>query len=86
MTTRVEIHSDRRQRILTHYSGFEIHEDGAGNVVAAAGFREERREGVIHGVGHFLGWHPTISLNTVLQAVEFPARITDLDSGLADMN
>ena len=47
---------------------------------------EERVEGVVSSSDGLVGWHLTVRLDTVLQAVQFPAGIAHLDASLADMN
>ena len=64
--------------------GFEIDENGAGYVLAGAGFREERGEGIVSD--GLVRRHGAIGLDSVFEAVQFPAGIAHLDSGLADMN
>jgi hypothetical protein len=67
-------------------SGFEIEEDATGDVLSGTGFREEGVEGIISSTDGLIGGHLTIRLDTVLKAVEFPAGVTDLDTGLTDVN
>merc|ERR1719471_447038 len=66
--------------------GFQIQEDGSRDVLASSSLTEEGVEGVISTSDGLVRRHLTIRLDTVLQAVEFPAGITDLDSGLTKMN
>ena len=62
----------------------EVHEDRPGHVLAAAGLGEEGLEGVISE--GLVGGHAAVGLDAVLQAVQLPAGIADLDSGLADVD
>jgi len=66
--------------------GFQIHENSAGNVLSGGGLAEEGVEGVVTGGGSLGGGHVTIGADSVLQAVEFPAVVTDLDTGLTEMD
>jgi len=65
--------------------GFQIHKDGTGDVLSGGGLAEESVEGVIDG-SSLGGGHVTIGGDSVLQAVEFPAVVTDLDTGLTEMD
>ena len=47
---------------------------------------EEGIEGIITTPNGFITWHLTIGLDTVLQAVQLPACITDLDTSLTNMD
>jgi hypothetical protein len=49
-------------------------------------FTEEGVESVITTANSLVGWHLTIRLDTVLKAEELPACITNLDTGLTDMD
>ena len=71
---------------LIDHSGLKVHEQGSGNVTTGAGFSKEGVEGVVLNDGaRFLG-HGAIGVDAVLQAVEFPAGISGLDTGLAEMD
>ena len=73
-------------KILTDYSRFKIDEDGTGNVFASSSLTEEGVESVITTSNGFVRGHLAIRLDTMFQAVKFPAGITDLDTGLSEMN
>lgn len=47
---------------------------------------EEGVEGVVAVCVKAIGGHLTVRLDTVLQAVELPASITNLDTGLSDVD
>ena len=66
--------------------GLKIQEDGPGDVLSSSGLAEEGVEGVISTSDGLVRGHLTVGLDTVLQAVEFPAGITNLDSGLSDVD
>lgn len=67
-------------------SGFEIEEDGSGDVLSGTSLREEGVEGIIATTDSFVGWHLTIRLNSVLETEEFPAGVTDLNTSLTNVN
>jgi len=55
-------------------------------VFAGTSFREKGVEGIVAATNRFVGRHLSVRLDAVFEAVEFPAGVTHLDSGLADMN
>jgi len=71
---------------LIDNGGLEIEEDGSGNVLSGTGLGEEGVESIITTTDGFVGWHLTIWLDSVLKAEEFPAGVTDLDTGLTDVD
>ena len=64
----------------------EVEEDGSWNVLAGTGLGEEGVESIITTSDSLVRWHLTIRLNTVLEAEKFPASVTDLDTGLTNVN
>jgi hypothetical protein len=46
---------------------------------------KESIEGIIRSMDRLVAWHLTIRLDSMLQAVQLPAGISHLDSGLTDM-
>jgi len=64
----------------------EIEEDGAGNVLASTSLGEEGVESIVATTDGLVGWHLTVWLDTVLEAEELPAGVTDLDTGLTDVD
>eukprot|EP00962_Isochrysis_galbana_P018968 scaffold5504_cov101-Isochrysis_galbana.AAC.5 len=71
---------------LVDHGRFEVDEDGARNVLARAGLREEGVEGVIAAANGLVGWHLAVGLDAVLEAEEFPAGITGLNAALAKVD
>ena len=67
-------------------SWLEIKEDGSWDVLASTSLGEEGVESVVTATDRFIGRHLTIWLNTVLEAEELPAGVTDLDTGLTDVD
>jgi hypothetical protein len=71
---------------LIDNSWFEIEEDGSWDVFTSTSFGEEGVESIITTTDGFIGWHLTVWLDSVLEAEELPAGVTELDTALADMN
>jgi len=67
-------------------SGLEIEEDSAGDVLASTSLGEEGVESVVTATDGLIGRHLTVRLDTVLEAEELPAGVTDLDTGLTDVD
>jgi hypothetical protein len=63
-------------------SRLEIEEDTTGDVFASTSLGEKGVEGIVTTANGFVRRHLTIGLDTVLETVEFPAGITDLDTSL----
>jgi len=66
--------------------GLEIEEDSAGDVLASTSLGEEGVESIITTTDGLIGGHLTVRLDTVLEAEELPAGVTDLDTGLTDVD
>jgi hypothetical protein len=66
--------------------GFQIKEDGAGNVFAGTGLREEGVEGIITAADGLVRGHLAIRLDAMFETEELPAGVTDLDTGLTDVD
>jgi len=71
---------------LIDYSWFQIDENSSWNVFSSSSFTEEGVEGIISTSNGLVTWHLTIRLDSMLKAVQFPAGVTDLDSGLSDVD
>ena len=67
-------------------SWFKIDEDGTWDVLASASLGEEGVESIIADTDGLVGWHLTIWLDAVFEAVEFPAAVTDLDAALTNVD
>ena len=72
--------------VLTDYSRLEIDEDSSGDVLAGSSLGEEGVERVVAASDGLVTGHLAVRLDPVLQAVQLPAGISHLDSGLADMD
>jgi hypothetical protein len=55
-------------------------------VLAGTRLAEEGVEGIVAAADGLVRGHLTVWLDAVLKAVELPAGISDLDTGLADVN
>ena len=55
-------------------------------MLASSGLAEEGVEGVVTTSDGLVGGHLAVGLDAVLQAVQLPAGIANLDSGLADVD
>jgi hypothetical protein len=64
----------------------EIEEDGSWDVLTSTSLGEEGVESIITTTDGFIGWHLTVWLDSVLEAEELPAGVTDLDTGLTDVD
>jgi len=64
----------------------EIEEDATGNVLAGTSLGEEGVESIVATADSLVGGHLTVGLDTVLEAEELPAGVTNLDTGLTDVD
>ena len=71
---------------LIDNGGLEIEEHTSGDVLASTSLGEEGVESVVTAADGLIGWHLTVRLDTVLEAEELPAGVTDLDTGLTDVD
>ena len=72
--------------IHTNYCRLKIHKNSPGNVLASASLREEGVEGIISSSNGLVTGHLSIRLDAVLQTVQLPAGIADLDTSLANVD
>ena len=72
--------------LLTNDGWLEIYKHGSRDVLASPGLTEEGVEGVITTTNGLVTGHLAIRLDTMLQAVQLPAGITDLDTSLTDVD
>jgi len=68
------------------HGGLEIDEDCARDVLALSSLGEEGVEGSIFFVGALVGGHHSVGEDSMLEAEEFPARRSSLDTSLTDVN
>merc|ERR1712051_782295 len=71
---------------LIDNGGLEIEEDSAGDVLAGTSLGEEGVESIVATTDGLIGGHLTVRLDAVLEAEELPAGVTDLDTGLTDVD
>jgi len=64
----------------------EIEEDASWDVLTGTSLGEEGVESIITATDGLVGWHLTVRLDTVLEAEELPAGVTNLDTGLTDVD
>ena len=69
-----------------HHARLQVDEHGTGHVLAGAGLGEEGAEGVIAVSHRLVGGNFAVRLDAVLEAVELPAGVAHLDTGLADVD
>jgi len=71
---------------LINNSWLKINEDGSWHVLASSGLAEEGVERIITTSDGLVRGHLTIWLDTVLQAVQLPAGVTNLATGLSNVD
>mmetsp|Transcript_66257 Transcript_66257/g.104908 ORF Transcript_66257/g.104908 Transcript_66257/m.104908 type:complete len:203 (-) Transcript_66257:121-729(-) len=71
---------------LIDNSGFQVYEDSTRNVFSRSSFAEKRVKGIITTADGFVARHLAIRLNSMLQAVQLPTSISNLNSGLANVD
>jgi len=71
---------------LVDHGWFEIEVDATGHVFAGTSLTEKGVERIIATANGLVGRHLAIRLNAVLEAVKLPAGVTDLDTGLANVD
>mmetsp|Transcript_19637 Transcript_19637/g.22574 ORF Transcript_19637/g.22574 Transcript_19637/m.22574 type:complete len:488 (-) Transcript_19637:42-1505(-) len=83
---RVEQLAVRARAHLVHDRRLQVEEHSAGDVLAGSRLREERVERVVLHADRLVRRHGAIGLDAVLKAEQLPARVTDLNAGLADVD
>ena len=71
---------------LIDNSWLEINKNSPGNMFSGSSFREEGVERIIASSNYLVGWHSSIRLNSMLQAVELPTGIANLATSLANVD
>ena len=71
---------------LINHGGLQVYKHGPGHVLARPGLGKEGVVGVVLAARRLIRGHGTIGANTVLEAVQLPAGVTDLATGLADVD
>jgi hypothetical protein len=67
-------------------SGFQINKDSPGDMLATASLGKESVEGIISASKGLVRWHLAIRLDSMLKAVELPAGVTNLATGLTNVD
>lgn len=67
---------------LVDNGGLQISHDSTRNIFTSASLLEEGLEGLVIGVAVF---HGSVLVDAVLQAVELPASVTELNTSLTNM-
>jgi len=67
-------------------SRLQVEEDASGDVLSGSSLGEESVEGIISSSNGLIGRHLTVWLDSVLKTEELPACITDLDTGLSNVD
>jgi len=67
-------------------SWFQIKEDGSWDVLSSTGLGEEGVEGIISTSDGLVRGHLSVRLDSVFEAEELPACVTNLDTGLSDVD
>ena len=71
---------------LVNDGWLEVDKDSPGHMLASSSLGEEGVEAVVRVADGLVAGHGPVGLDTVLQAVELPAGIAHLDSGLTNMD
>lgn len=71
---------------LINDSRFQIDENCPGNMFPGPSFTEESIKTVVPTTDSFVRWHLPVRLDPMFEAIQLPARVSDLNSGLTDMN
>jgi len=69
-----------------NYCGLKINENSPGDVLASSSLAEEGVEGVVASSNGLVRWHLSIRLDAMLQTVQLPAGVADLDTSLSDVD
>jgi hypothetical protein len=67
-------------------SWLEVNVDGAGDVLASTSLREKGVEGIVTATDGLVRGHLSVWLDTVLEAEKLPRGITNLATGLAEVD
>ena len=66
--------------------GFQVDKDGTRDVLSRGSLAEKGVEGIVGHSKRSVRGHVAIGVDSVLEAVKLPAVVTNLDTGLAEMN
>uniref|UniRef100_A0A8W7P101 Uncharacterized protein n=1 Tax=Anopheles coluzzii TaxID=1518534 RepID=A0A8W7P101_ANOCL len=82
---RVEQLAVRAGAYLIHDRRLQIDEHGTGHMLAGSGLREEGVERIVTTADRLVRRHLAVRLDAMLETVQLPAGVTDLDTGLSDV-
>jgi hypothetical protein len=71
---------------LIDNGGLEIEENGSGNVLSGTSLREEGVEGIVSSSDSLVRGHLAVRLDSVLEAEELPAGVSDLNTSLSNVD
>ena len=71
---------------LINHGGLKVYKHGPRHMLARPGLGKEGVVGVVLAASRLIRGHGAIGTDTVLEAVELPAGVTDLATGLADVD
>jgi len=71
---------------LINNSGLQVNHNATGHMLASTSLAEESVEGIISTTNGLVRGHLTIWLDAMLEAEELPAGVSDLNSGLTDVD
>ena len=72
--------------IYTNNAWFQVNEHSSRDVLSSAGFTEESVEGIVSTADGLVTGHLTVGLDSMLQTVQFPTTVSNLNSGLANVD
>ena len=78
--------NDSNTSLHTYDGWLQIHKHSAGHVLSGAGLAEEGVEGVVAAADGLVAGHLSVRLDAMLQTVQLPACITDLHTGLSNVD
>ena len=71
---------------LTNDCLLQVYKNSPGDVLSSSSLTEEGVEGIISSSQSFITGHLSIRLDPMLQTIEFPACIANLDTGLTHID
>lgn len=74
------------RKFLTNNSWLQVNKDGPGDILPSSSLTEKGCERVIIASTGLAAGHVAIGLDSMLQAVQLPAGVAHLDTGLANVN
>lgn len=76
----------QRELFFTYDRGLEVDKDSTRHVLAGSSLKEEGVEGIVMLLGGLLILNLAVGPDVVLQAVQFPARVANLDAALTQVD